>query len=382
MLTPENHLKKNTRLINLPLVRIKATNKFQNYSPIFLLNGGPGRSNFQKHLLVDELTKKHDLVILGYRGVEGEVVLNCNKQNNKNVALALQPSVEDCIAELQIKNIDIEAYSVSQIVEDIELTRQKLNYPKISFLAFSFGTLIAQEYAKKYPQNVDKQFYIAPRPENNLQIDPLLLNKKLCVIYKNYTRGTLHLKNSEILDKLQEAILKLKNTNRVNTNSFFLYVFSQLYSTQTIVTFFDILRKENTKKNQQFNKSYNYFSENFCKKIVWGDMYLKKQGKIKYFANKHTEIKNTPGFLIAKVVNEVYNPPHIQLECKTDFIGLKMQMDLFCIFGEFDVASPYELWQQNNNLFNGNYKILPKTAHFDYFLEQKEVIDSLINNYF
>lgn len=351
-------------------------------TPIFLLNGGPGRTNFDKHLLIDKLMKNYDFIVLGYRGVDGEVVLDCNKAHNKHLTPDFQPSVEDCMAELEARNIDLEAYSISQIVEDIELSRQKLNYPKISFLAFSFGTLIAQEYAKKYPEKVDKQLYIAPRPVNKLQIDPQLLNKKLCAIYKSYANDTLHLKDNEILDTLQKAILKLKNTHRIHTNNFFLYVFSQLYSTPTITIFFDILRKADDKNNQLFKESYSNFSENFYKKIIWGDMYLKKQGKIKQFLSWRVNTKNTPGFLIAKTVNAIYNPPHRQLEYKTNFISLKLPTNLFCVFGEFDVASPYELWQQNNYLFDDNYKILPKTAHFDYFLNKKNKLDSLIISYF
>lgn len=294
----------------------------------------------------------------------------------------MQPSIEDCMAELEAKNIDLEAYSISQIVEDIELSRQKLNYPKISFLAFSFGTLIAQEYTKKYPQNIDKQFYIAPRPVNKLQIDPSSLNKKLCAIYKSYANDTLHLKDSEILETLQKTILKLKNTNQISSNSFFLYVFSQLYSSPSIAMFFDMLKKAEVKNNQKFKESFHNFLENFYKKIVWGDMYLKKQGKIKRLVSWRLNTKNTPGFLIAKTVNDVYNPPHRQLEYKTNFASLKVQTDLFCVFGEFDVASPYELWQQNNYLFDDNYKILSKTAHFDYFLNKKNKLDSLIMSYF
>lgn len=45
-------------------------------------------------------------------------------------------------------------YSISQIVEDIEMVRKKLNIKKCILLAHSFGGIIATSYAKKYEQYI------------------------------------------------------------------------------------------------------------------------------------------------------------------------------------------------------------------------------------
>lgn len=47
-------------------------------------------------------------------------------------------------------------YSLARMVEDIEETRKALKLKKVNLLAHSFGGIIAVNYAKKYPERVDK----------------------------------------------------------------------------------------------------------------------------------------------------------------------------------------------------------------------------------
>ena len=71
----ENRTAPNSRLLALPITRVRATGT----SPtehIFVLPGGPGLPNYGTSRIswfIDE----HDVVILGYRGVDGSVQLDC-----------------------------------------------------------------------------------------------------------------------------------------------------------------------------------------------------------------------------------------------------------------------------------------------------------------
>ena len=49
---------------------------------------------------------------------------------------------------------DPSEYSLSRDVEDIEGIRKALGYEKINVLGHSYGGMVAQQYAIKYPQNV------------------------------------------------------------------------------------------------------------------------------------------------------------------------------------------------------------------------------------
>ena len=71
LVVPENWDKASSRLIALPVVRIPASRP-NPAEPVFWLVGGPGGSDPPAWLL-----EKHDVVLVGYRGVEGTVVLSC-----------------------------------------------------------------------------------------------------------------------------------------------------------------------------------------------------------------------------------------------------------------------------------------------------------------
>ena len=75
LVVPENRTARISRLIGLPITRIRSTGT----SPaeaIFFLPGGPGESNTGTSRL-KWFIDSHDFVIVGYRGVDGSVRLDC-----------------------------------------------------------------------------------------------------------------------------------------------------------------------------------------------------------------------------------------------------------------------------------------------------------------
>ena len=74
LVVPENRQDPDSRLIALPIVRLNATGNSPG-EPIFWLAGGPGASNM--HLNPPrEAMENHEFVMVGYRGVDGSVVLD------------------------------------------------------------------------------------------------------------------------------------------------------------------------------------------------------------------------------------------------------------------------------------------------------------------
>jgi hypothetical protein len=71
----ENWDKADSRLIALPVVRIPASGQDLT-EPVFYLQGGPGHSNFSWPP-PDWLLANHDVVFVGYRGIDGTVALSC-----------------------------------------------------------------------------------------------------------------------------------------------------------------------------------------------------------------------------------------------------------------------------------------------------------------
>ena len=75
LIVPENRLNPRSRLIAIPVKRIHAASASP-LEPIVHLTGGPGMSNMRFNP-PDELLANHDVLLVGYRGVDGSSVLDC-----------------------------------------------------------------------------------------------------------------------------------------------------------------------------------------------------------------------------------------------------------------------------------------------------------------
>ena len=72
---PETRSQPDTRLLLLPLIRVRATEP-QAREPVFFLQGGPGATALSPSM-PDFLYRENDLVMVGYRGVDGNSSIDC-----------------------------------------------------------------------------------------------------------------------------------------------------------------------------------------------------------------------------------------------------------------------------------------------------------------
>ena len=77
LVVPENRADPRSRLIALPVTRILARSSHP-LAPIFHLNGGPGMTNMT-FPQANRLAAQHDVVMVGYRGVDGSSVLELSR---------------------------------------------------------------------------------------------------------------------------------------------------------------------------------------------------------------------------------------------------------------------------------------------------------------
>lgn len=99
--------------------------------PIFFLPGGPGNSHDYMQGNFGQYYKSNTVVFFDWLGR--------GKSDDAR---------------------DVSEYSVENDVELIEKLRLKLNFDKISLVGHSYGTVPAQAYALKYPDNVEKMVLI------------------------------------------------------------------------------------------------------------------------------------------------------------------------------------------------------------------------------
>jgi hypothetical protein len=80
LVVPENRARADSRLIALPVTRIRARSEHPR-EPIFRLEGGPGLTNM-KFTQASRFAEKRDVILVGYRGVEGSSILDCPEVTN------------------------------------------------------------------------------------------------------------------------------------------------------------------------------------------------------------------------------------------------------------------------------------------------------------
>src|SRR5688500_10327884 len=187
LVVPENRRDAGSRLIALPVVRVRAT-AAPAAEPVFRLEGGPGQSNLD-FPTAGRLSGNRDVVLVGYRGVDGSVRLDCPEVTaalRRSADLASEPTarrfagaLRDCRRRLADAGADLDGYSLPQRVDDLEAARRALGYQRIDLLSESAGTRTAMIYAWRYPASLHRSVMIGANPPGHFMWDPRITDEQL-----------------------------------------------------------------------------------------------------------------------------------------------------------------------------------------------------------
>jgi pimeloyl-ACP methyl ester carboxylesterase len=175
----ENRHDPRSRLIALPVIRIRAHSAHPGV-PVFRLGGGPGITNMQ-FPGASRFTNKHDVVLVGYRGVDGSTRLDCpevSSAREHSRDLLSQASFradaaafKSCAERLRRDGVDLAGYSLPERVDDLELVRRALGYHQIDLVSESAGTRTAMIYSWRYPKSIHRSVMIGVNPPGNFLWD-------------------------------------------------------------------------------------------------------------------------------------------------------------------------------------------------------------------
>ncbi|MCW2990318.1 MAG: alpha/beta fold hydrolase, partial [Solirubrobacterales bacterium] len=125
---------------------------------LLALTGGPGQpgvlfgpsyaSGFAG--LLDD----HSLVVLDQRGTGGSLALNCPEIQAVDSLEPLYP--QDVAACAERLGPARDSFASIDTADDIEAVRKKLGVDKIAIYGVSYGTWVAQQYARAYPTHVER----------------------------------------------------------------------------------------------------------------------------------------------------------------------------------------------------------------------------------
>jgi pimeloyl-ACP methyl ester carboxylesterase len=187
LVVPENRRDARSRLIALPVTRIRARSG-HSAAPIFRLEGGPGRTNMT-FPDASRFAGRHDVVLVGYRGVDGSSRLDCpevtsalKRSSDLLGATALRAkatAVGACAHRLRAHGVDLAGYTLPQRVDDLEAARTALGYGPVDLLSESAGTRTAMIYAWRHPASVHRSVMIGVNPPGHFLWSPETTDSQL-----------------------------------------------------------------------------------------------------------------------------------------------------------------------------------------------------------
>jgi pimeloyl-ACP methyl ester carboxylesterase len=157
---PENPDRPDGRKITLKIAMVAARAAEPQADPVVFFAGGPGQSATESYAglagAFARLREKRHLIFVDQRGTGGSNRLACDIPDNLDIedqseAAALQMA-RDCLASFT--EADVAQYTTSVAARDIEAVRQAIGAPQLNLYGGSYGTRMAQEYARQFPDAV------------------------------------------------------------------------------------------------------------------------------------------------------------------------------------------------------------------------------------
>jgi pimeloyl-ACP methyl ester carboxylesterase len=149
---PLDHSGKLPGTIRIRAARIRSRHAVR--PPIIGLTGGPGQAGVVFSSDYDNIlpTAGRDLITLDQRGTGASGLLRCPSLESSFEG-DVSRAVAACGRSLGARR---SFYTSADSADDIEALRVRLGVPRIALYAVSYGTRVAVEYARRYPQRVER----------------------------------------------------------------------------------------------------------------------------------------------------------------------------------------------------------------------------------
>ncbi|MCG2785297.1 MAG: alpha/beta hydrolase [Anaerolineae bacterium] len=402
LVVPENRQKPEARLIALPVKRIKSASSAP-AEPIFYLAGGPGQSNMGFNPR-DALLTGHDVVLVGYRGVDGSSVLNCPEIGSAILGdgqdvtspaslTMVAEAMRACAARLEAEGVDLAGYSISEVVADMEAARQALGYPKINLLSESYGTRVAQIYAYLHPQVVSRSAMIGVNPPGHFIWEAATIERQVEQYSQLCARDAdcrQHI--SSLADSMRKVAQNMpKGWLFINIDPGKVKIISHvlLYHRSTAPMAFDTWLAAERGDPSGFALMSLAYDLLMPKIFIWGDL-LTKGGNIDYDPDRDYNELRAPDFILGSPMSLLIWQPASQgwpiYPVADEFRRVHpSDVETLLINGSVDFSTPLELGRDEllPALKNGKLVTLAEMGHVnDFWSVNPSAADRLLTSFY
>jgi pimeloyl-ACP methyl ester carboxylesterase len=155
---PENRAAGGGRHIGLFIARIPALSRNHAGDPLFVLAGGPGLAATTFYASVapvfERARRDRDIVLVDQRGTGRSAPLNCAFDDDQMWDVDEAETarlMRECRLQLEADH-DLAQYTTSVAVTDLDAVRAAMGYARLNLYGSSYGTRVAQHYARRFPQ--------------------------------------------------------------------------------------------------------------------------------------------------------------------------------------------------------------------------------------
>jgi len=149
---PEDRAAQGGRKLQLRVAVVPAEAAQADADLVVFLDGGPGGAATSDYPAIAAafapLRRQHALLLVDQRGTGGSNPLNCDDGSDAAPAQALE-RLRACIAKLA-PHAAPQFYATADAVEDLEDLRHALGSPQLDLVGVSYGTRVAQQYARRH----------------------------------------------------------------------------------------------------------------------------------------------------------------------------------------------------------------------------------------
>jgi pimeloyl-ACP methyl ester carboxylesterase len=157
---PENPAAPARRQIGLRVAVVPAISTRKRPDPLFVLAGGPGMAATAFYASIapvfERIRRDRDIVLVDQRGTGGSNALECESSDEdlyQSTTAEIVAATERCLKMLSA-HADVRFYTTRLAVQDLERVRAALGYARINLYGSSYGTVVAQEYLRRFPGRV------------------------------------------------------------------------------------------------------------------------------------------------------------------------------------------------------------------------------------
>jgi len=384
----ENPQDSNSRVIALNILRLPAISPAPDKDPVFLIQGGPGGSSVemakQIHAAFQDVRKNRDLIFVDQRGTGKSNPMKCKTppENLKQMAEELQEEWADneikrCAEEFKDTG---KFYTTSYAVGDLEKVRVTLGYESINLWGGSYGTRVAMEYAREYPQHLRSMvldgvapvelalpdYFARDAMQSLIKINEQCVKDEECfALY-----GNMLDKISIILARLEKAEAEDKpiainyinsqnnqvETSRLNSKEFSGLIFLALYSRDLSALFPQIISDAEKERYQALIGLNNLSTKSFNQLNVSDAMrYSVVCNEDRHVLNPHSD-ELPKMFLASSFAKDMDKVCAVWPKANVSesyFQPLKTDVPSLLLSGGFDPVTP-ELWAKSASLHMSN----------------------------